>query len=158
MPLDSEQAIEKFLDTSIHVKESTGFFKKIKPDLGVHYNKLKFKSRVLVFMSDKEDYETEFKIIKETSRLLSQRLSVRVGLVTDIKLIKQYKAKWGSLWFNDDVQLNTVVLQRFDKEYFSFDLFNLREVGTLIHFINKRSLEPVTKIDGESNLMIEMVG
>jgi hypothetical protein len=38
------------------------------------------------------------------------------------------------------------------------DLFNLDNVGTLIHFINKKSLLPVTELDSESAKLVEMVG
>ena len=65
---------------------------------------------MLVFLFDKEEYEAEYRVIRDASRLLSQRLSVRVGLVTDRKLIRQYKAKWGNLWFSDEANLSTVVL------------------------------------------------
>ena len=38
------------------------------------------------------------------------------------------------------------------------DLFNLDAVGMLIHFINKKSLLPVTELDNESGKLLEMVG
>ena len=64
---------------------------------------MKYKTRVLVFMFDKEEYATEMKFIRDAGRLASQRLSVRIGLVTDPKLIRIYKARKGALWFNDEV-------------------------------------------------------
>lgn len=103
MPLDSEEAIEQFLDVSIDVVETTGFLKKELPSLGDHYMRLKHKTRVLVFMFDKEEYETEMKTIRDSGRLNSARLSVRMGLVTDPKLIRLYKARKGNFWFNDEV-------------------------------------------------------
>ena len=52
--------------------ESTGFFLNgYIPYLDHHYDKLKFKTRVLVFIIDKEEYASELKIIREASRLLS---------------------------------------------------------------------------------------
>ena len=158
LPLDSEQAIESFLDTSIDVQETTGFLKKETPELGDSYSSLKHKTRVLVFMFDKEEYATEMKLIRDAGRILSQRLSVRLGLVTDPKLIRHYKAHRGNLWFNDEVQLSSIVLQRFDKQTFSMDVFHLDNVGALIHFINKKSLLPVTELDNESAKLVEMVG
>lgn len=38
------------------------------------------------------------------------------------------------------------------------DIFNLENVGLLIHFINKKSLMPVTELDPESGRLLEMVG
>ena len=158
LPLESEEAIEKFLDSNQQIEEKTGFLKKEQPDLGVSYESLKHKTRVLVFMFDKDEYQNEMRLIRESGRVLSQRLSVRIGLVTDHKLIRHYKARRGNLWFNDEVQLSSIVVQRFDKHTVAMDLFNLDNVGTLIHFINKKSLLPVTELDSESAKLVEMVG
>lgn len=83
--------------------ETTGFFKKESLALGKHYMDQMHKTRVLVFMFDKEEYDTEMKIIKDTGRLQAQRLSVRMGLVTDHKLIRLYRSRRGNSWFNDEV-------------------------------------------------------
>lgn len=103
LPLDSEAAIEQFLDTSIDVVETTGFLKRENPSLGNHYAKLKYKTRVLVFMFDKDEYVTEMKIVRDSGRLNGQRLSIRYGLVTDPKLIRLYKGRKGNQWFVDEV-------------------------------------------------------
>lgn len=71
LPLDTEAAIERFLDEQSEVDEATGFFKKETAPLGDHYTKLKHKTRVLVFMFDKEEYETEMNIIRDAGRLAS---------------------------------------------------------------------------------------
>jgi len=57
--LNSEEAIKGFLDESQEIKETTGFLRKENPQLGIHYDKLKYKTRVLVFMLDKDEYATE---------------------------------------------------------------------------------------------------
>ncbi len=38
------------------------------------------------------------------------------------------------------------------------DVFNIDSVGVLIHFINKKSLLPVTELDTEAGRLVEMVG
>ena len=103
LTLDTDEAVERFLDESVEADEKTGFFKRELPVLGNHYSKLRHKTRVLVFMFDKEEYQTEMKIIRDTARLASQRVSVRFGLVTDPRIIRMYKARYGNLWFNDEV-------------------------------------------------------
>ena len=158
MPLDSEDAIEAFLDESYEVKETTGFFKKETPMLAESYSELRHKTRVLVFMFDKDEYQNEMKLIREAGRLLSQRVSIRLGLVTDHKLIRQYKAKKGRSWFNDDVQLSTIVVQRFDKQTFPMDIFTIENVATLVHFMQKKSLMPVSELNPESSRLLELVG
>ena len=69
MQLDSEEAVQKFLDESEEFEETTGFFKKESVQLGAQYSSLKHKTRVLVFMFDKEEYSTEMTIIKNAARL-----------------------------------------------------------------------------------------
>ena len=56
---------------------------------------MKHKTRVLVFMFDKDEYQAEMKSIRESARICAQRLGLRVGLVEDPKLIRLYKAKKG---------------------------------------------------------------
>mmetsp|Transcript_20742 Transcript_20742/g.28000 ORF Transcript_20742/g.28000 Transcript_20742/m.28000 type:complete len:154 (+) Transcript_20742:341-802(+) len=113
--LNTEESIARFLDESKEVEETTGFLKKGPIALGSHHTKLKFKTRVLVFMFDKSEYEAEMRMIREAGRVNAQRLSVRMGLVEDPKLIRLYKARYGNKWFNDEVQLSSLVVQRFDK-------------------------------------------
>ena len=84
--------------------------RKENPTLGNHYDKLKYKTRVLVFMLDKEEYATEMKMVRDVGRLLSQRISIRIGFVEDPKLIRLYKTRHGAKWFNDDVQLSTIIV------------------------------------------------
>mgnify|MGYP000897520088 CR=1 FL=1 len=38
------------------------------------------------------------------------------------------------------------------------DIFSVENVGLLLHFINKKSLMPVTELDPESGRLLEMVG
>jgi len=38
---------------------------------------------------------------------------LRIGLVTDKKIIKKYKAKYGSAWFPEGTY-STIVLKRYD--------------------------------------------
>ena len=92
LTLESESAIERFLDIVWDVDEKQSpFFKKGVQLLGIHENRLKYKTRVLVFIYDKEEYSSELKLIREAGRLLAQRLSIRLALVTDHKIIRKYK-------------------------------------------------------------------
>lgn len=68
-----------------------------------NYFDLVLKTRVLVFIFDKEESETELKMIKESGKILAGRMSLRIGLVTDHKLIRKYKAMKGTSWFPDEV-------------------------------------------------------
>ena len=95
VPLATEDAVESFLDEGTEWVEKTGFMKKDPVQLGKFYNVMKHKTRVLVFMFDKDEYQAEMKSIRESARISAQRLGLRIGLVEDPKLIRLYKAKKG---------------------------------------------------------------
>ena len=163
LPLNSEEAIDQFLDTSIDVVETTGFLDKNKDNkqvagLGDHYMKLKYKTRVLVFTYEKEDFEAEIKTLKKVGRLLSQRLSIRIGFVEDRELIRLYKKRYSSNWFIDLVFSNAIVLQRFDKKIIPVDIYNLQGTKLLLKEFSKGSLLSLNKLDKETQRLLEMTG
>ena len=57
----------------------------------------RFKTRIIVFVYQKEDYEDELKAIKEVARRAAKRVGLRFGLVTDKMIIK--KLKKTTSWF-----------------------------------------------------------
>ena len=57
-----------------------------------------------------------------------RRIELRAGLVTDVKLIKRYKNRYGNLWFTDEVQLNSLVVKRYDGQYYSLDMLDIKDV------------------------------
>ena len=59
------------MDQSKEVQETTGFLRKENPTLGIHYDKHKHKTRVLVFMLDKDEYAAEMQMLRYAGRLLS---------------------------------------------------------------------------------------
>lgn len=77
------------------------------------YKSRKTKTRVIAFIYDKQDYIDELKNLRLTGRFSAKRDELRIGLVTDKKIIKKYKAKYGTLWFPEGTY-STVVLKRYD--------------------------------------------
>ena len=71
------------------------------------------KTRVIAFISDKEDYQEELKNLKLAARYSAQRSELRVGVVYNKIVIKKYKSKYGTTWF-PDVSLTTIILKRHD--------------------------------------------
>ena len=116
--LETAKEVETFLDNSKDYEESTGFFRNKKVPLGANYDDLRLKTRVIAFIFDKDEYEQELKYIREVGKLSAQRVSLRIGLVTDPRLIRKYKESYGTYWFPDNVQLSTVIVQRYDKQIF----------------------------------------
>ena len=120
--------------------------------------KLKYKTRVLVFTYEKEDFEEEIKTLKKVGRLLSQRLSIRIGFIEDRDLIRLYKKRYSSNWFIDLVFSNAIVLQRFDKKIIPVDIYNLQGTKLLLKEFSKGSLLSLNKLDKETQRLLEMTG
>ena len=156
--LDSSEDIERFLDNDVEYIESTGFFRNKNVPLGVNFDDLILKTRVIAFIFDTEDSETELKYIKETGKILAQRMALRIGIVTDAKLIRKYKEMKGTFWFPDNVQLTTIIIQRYDKGIFFHDLLQLESIVQLSHWINKKSIMPVQEMFLEANKVLDLVG
>ena len=51
-----------------------------------------------------------------------------------------------------------MVVQRYDKQTFAFDIMGMDNANIATHLINKKSLPPVTELDQESGRLLEMVG
>ena len=113
--LETAKEVETFLESNIEYEESVGFFRNKKVPLGANYDDLLLKTRVIAFIFDKDEYEQELKFIREVGKLSAQRLSLRIGLVTEPRLIRKYKESYGTYWFPDNVQLSTIIVQRYDK-------------------------------------------
>lgn len=103
--LKSEEEVEEFFESIEDVWRGdyeTNYFKKHKdvlPPLTEIYQKLRYKTRVVCFLYDKEEYKTEFKNLKEAARYLATRENLRVGYVDDKRIIKKLKLKHGVKYF-----------------------------------------------------------
>jgi hypothetical protein len=73
------------------------------PSMGEAYDKCEFKTRVLVMIFDTDEYAEELINIAQTGRDTALRESLRIGLITDKKLIRKLKMKHGNAWFQSDV-------------------------------------------------------
>lgn len=123
--LDSEEAVEKFMDNESEFPEEFGFIKKNPLPLGVNYSDMQLKTRVLVLMFDKEQFEGEMKMITEAARLLSSKQQIRFGIVKDAKIIRKYRASKGTAWFPDEVQLSSIVVQNYRRDIHLIDLLQI---------------------------------
>lgn len=75
------------------------------------------------------------KNLRLAGRMSAKRDELRIGLVTDKKLIKKYKAKNGNLWF-PEVGYSTVILKRYDGQIFFYDFIADKTVN-LLYWITK---------------------
>ena len=101
--LKSEEEIKSFLNVSMEHSETSRFVAKkgdVMPEelrYGSEYNHLYFKTRVIVFVYDEEEYEQELEAVAKSARYSSRRIDIRYGIVTNRNIIKHYKKTTG--WF-----------------------------------------------------------
>lgn len=114
LELESEDDLLKFLELKNEPRELTKFFSKQKSPLGSIYTTKKAKTRVVAFISDKDDYKQELKYLQHAARYSVKREELRIGVVYDNKIIKKYKNKYGNLWFPGG-SLTSLILKRYDE-------------------------------------------
>ena len=99
-----------------------------------------FNTRLVAFFFDKKEYEEEIKFLTTLSRKVADRYNLRVGLVTDQKLIQKMKKSHASLFL--DVGLSVMVLKRYDGAIFKLNI--AEELPDAYHrFIIAHTVRPV---------------
>ena len=110
------------------------------------YDTHRTKTRVIAFMYDQEDFNDELNNLRAAARGSAIREELRVGMVTDKKLIKKYKANYGTLWFSEGTY-STIVLKRYDGKTFFHDPLTGNPMAGFAHWINRKSLKDVEEIN-----------
>lgn len=136
LTLTTEEQVEAFLNLEQEVQEPTKFLETHPLALGDIYLKRRTKTRVLAFVFDPEDFTDEISTLKQASRNSAKREDLRVALVTDKKLVKKYKANYGTLWFPEGAY-SALVIKRYDGKFFSHDLLEGAPTGGYQFWMNK---------------------
>jgi hypothetical protein len=115
VPLTSEEEIDSFIEMENEWKEKTDFMRNDQNGMGVGYKNLTIKMRAIVFFPDKSEYKNEYKNVKQAAEDSGNRDDLRVGIVTDRKLVKLYKDTYGLEWF-PSLSSNCIVLFKQGRE------------------------------------------
>lgn len=59
--------------------------------LGKDYKSEIYKTRVIAFIYNQDDFDEEIKSLRVAAKKSLRRINLRIALVTDTRLIKQYK-------------------------------------------------------------------
>ena len=159
--LNSEESVERFLNTSDLFWEEdyeTAFFKPYKSDVPLmqkHYSQQKFKTRVICFLYDKQEYREEYKELKNDARYLATRDNLRIAFVDNQRTIKKIKNKYGVKMFSK-ISMSSLVLKRYDNEIKYFDITSEDHVFAH-HWINKYSVKEVDELSNENYRISEML-
>jgi len=154
--LKTEEELLEFLELQKEHNESTKFFSKKSLPLGNQYSERVTKTRAVAFIYDKEDYVEELRNLKYAGRFSAKREELRIGVVYDKKIIKKYKAKYGSTWFSD-VTYTTLIVKRYDEQVFFFDYINGNPSITPHFWINKKSIKEVEQINQDTFRLFELI-
>ena len=99
-----------------------------------------FNTRVVAFFFDKKEYEEEIKFLTSLSLTVADRYNLRIGLVTDQKLIQKMKKSHASLFL--DVGLSVMVLKRYDGAIFKLNVAE-EFLDSYSRFIIAHTVRPV---------------
>mmetsp|Transcript_4139 Transcript_4139/g.3464 ORF Transcript_4139/g.3464 Transcript_4139/m.3464 type:complete len:508 (+) Transcript_4139:259-1782(+) len=109
--LNNDKQVENFINTASEVIESTDFYNVKYRSIRDKFEKLTKVTRVLGIFNNTEEHADKIKEFKNVARELSERTDLRVGIVTDPELVKNYKTTMGPHWFND-TSSNSIVIFR----------------------------------------------
>ena len=79
-----------------------------------------FSTRVIAFFYDKKEYAEEIDYLRKHAIQASNRYNLRIGLVTDQKLILRMKKSHATYFL--DVGLSVMILKRYDGEIFKLNV------------------------------------
>jgi hypothetical protein len=93
--------------------------------------------------------------MKEAARKSAQMLNLRIGFVSNPKLVKKLKKE--TSWFGD-ASLNTMILKRYDGELFNLDLLQVSMNENAYHWIWRKSVKDVESLSAQMFDQINMLG
>ena len=109
--LNKESKVQNFIGTDAEMIESTSFYKGKYRPFKDQFDKLQKVTRVLGVFEDSTKYATKIEEFKKVARELAERTDLRMGIITDPELVKNYKNKFGPYWFNE-TSSNSIVVFR----------------------------------------------
>ena len=157
LQLDSEEAIEAFLDLKNEPKETTNLLKAKPVYLGRYYDEKQLKTRALVLVFSKDEYSQELAYLREAARNSARREALRFGIVSDPAIVRIYKKKYGQHWFGDSVQLNGFIVKRYDGTIFNYNILEIDNASNMQFFVNKKSILPVQEATNESHKVFDLI-
>jgi len=124
-----------------YLYEKRGIMDTLLEDMG--YN-----TRVVAFYYDKEEYSEDIKLLKEYAQHLSNRMNLRIGMVTDPKLVVRMKKAHPE--FFPEVSLTGLVLRRYDGAIRVLDLSE-NQPAIINWWICAKSTKPLDHHNGAMN-------
>mmetsp|Transcript_7003 Transcript_7003/g.6186 ORF Transcript_7003/g.6186 Transcript_7003/m.6186 type:complete len:616 (-) Transcript_7003:23-1870(-) len=156
--LKTKKDVNNFIKNDVEWEENTPFYKGnyiSLEEMLPHYSKI---TRVIAFVSDKNEFKEELKSLAEDSRDLTIREDLRVAKITNPKIIEEIKRK-NKDWFGD-MSSNSVVayVKNFDENQPKIQFYDLNIDSELFKiWMNNVSIEPVEELLGTSMKIISFM-
>ena len=93
-------------------------------------------------MYNPEDYDEEILAIKNAAIKSIERPELVFGIVENPKLVK--KMKQTTSWFDS---FNSLVLKRYDGEFFSIDMLDPSSISQAYSWVHKKSIKEVEELN-----------
>jgi len=111
-----------------------------------------FNTRVVAFFYDKKEYADEIKMLRDSARHLTNRFNLRIGIVTDQRLVTKMRKEHADLFL--EVGMSVMVLRRYDGTLFKLNVAD-SQPSKYVWWIAVHSTKPIDKLDAASYQITE---
>ena len=112
-----------------------------------------YQTRVVAFFFDKDDFKDEIAMLKHSSQHLALRYNLRIGMVTDKKLITKMKKSHPEIFL--DVGMSVMVLRRYDGTLSMLNLADV-EADRYVWWITTKSIKGVEQVSSAVSEIAEL--
>ena len=99
-----------------------------------------YNTRVVALFYEKSEYAEEIKILRNSALAMTNRYNLRIGVVTDQRLVTKMKKSHPDLFL--DVGMSVMVLKRYDGHVEKFDLAETQP-SHYLWWVTTKSTKPV---------------
>lgn len=112
-----------------------------------------FNTRVVALFYDKDEYAEEIKILGLTAQHMANRPNLRIGIVTDQRLVTRLKKSHAELFL--DAGMSVMILRRYDGTIFKANLADTQP-ARYVWWITVHSMKPVEKAASAAFQLVEL--
>ena len=150
--------IQLFANPHIEFIEGTPFYAKKYRAIDDVFSQFDKVSRAIAFVHDQFEHKEKIKQLEFVARSLAARSDLRVGIVTDKKLIKEFKGQYDAKWFDVSSNNTIVMITKGDNPNDPMQFYNLdkdqHEFGSWLNFV---SLEDVEKFTPQAYQIVSLL-
>jgi hypothetical protein len=143
--LKTKKDVIRFMDTSTQWVENTPFFKHGDINIDIFASQYPKTTRVIAFISNKNEYKEELKTLSSDARDLTFREDIRIAKITNVEIVAEYKRKYDKEWFSE-LSSNSIVafVHNIGKKNANIKYYDLStDTGLFQKWVNRASVDTV---------------